>query len=291
MQARDLRLQLLEHALALEEVERREAGGAGQRIPRVRVAVKECELLLIFAEEGRVDLLGRQGRGERQIAAGDALGEAQEIGRDRLLLAREHRPGAAEAGRDLVADEEHVVLGAELARGAQEAGRLQQHAGGALHQRLDDERGELVRRARRACCSSASIVGAHAQHVEEQRMEDLVEEIDAADADRADGVAVIGVGEREELLLLGAAALLLILEGDLERDLDGGRARVGVEDARSGRAARSATSRSASSIDGTLARPSSVEWATRSSCARTASSSSRRWWPWTLTHSELTPSR
>ena len=63
-------------------------------------------------------------------------------------------------------------------------------------------------------------------------MEDLVEEIDAADADRADGVAVIGLGEREELLLLGAAALPPVLERDLERDLDRGRAGVAVEDAR-----------------------------------------------------------
>ena len=34
------------------------------------------------------------------------------------LLAREHRSGAAEAGHDLVGDQEHVVARAELARAA-----------------------------------------------------------------------------------------------------------------------------------------------------------------------------
>src|SRR5215470_5821060 len=51
------------------------------------------------------------------------------------------------------------------------------------------------------------------------------------------------------------------------------------------------TSASASSMDGTEASPSSVEWATRSSCARTASSISRLRCRCTLHHSELTPSR
>src|SRR5215469_16886378 len=51
------------------------------------------------------------------------------------------------------------------------------------------------------------------------------------------------------------------------------------------------TSASASSMEGTDASPSSVECATRSSCARTASSISRFLCPCTLHQSELTPSR
>ena len=81
----------LERALVLEDVERRERGRAGERVARVRVAVEERPELLERAEEALVDALGRERRGERQVAAGQALGEAEEVGRDVLLLAGEHR--------------------------------------------------------------------------------------------------------------------------------------------------------------------------------------------------------
>src|SRR3712207_8733600 len=42
-----------------------------------------------------------------------ALGEAEEVGRHALLLAREHRPRPAEADGDLVADEQHAELRSE----------------------------------------------------------------------------------------------------------------------------------------------------------------------------------
>ena len=70
-----------------------------------------------------VDRLGGERRRERQVAAGDALGHAHEVGRDVLLLAGEHRAGAAEADRDLVADQQHAELVAQLAHRAQVARR------------------------------------------------------------------------------------------------------------------------------------------------------------------------
>src|SRR5690606_30218845 len=54
---------------------------------------------------------------------------------------------------------------------------------------------------------------------------------DAADGDRAERVAVIGVLEVDEAPLLGAAGELPVLEGELEGDLHRGGAVVGVEDA------------------------------------------------------------
>ena len=56
------------------------------------------------------------------------------------LLAREHRPGAAEAGHDLVGDQQHVVARAQLARAREVVRVVHRHAGRALHQRLDDQR-------------------------------------------------------------------------------------------------------------------------------------------------------
>ena len=45
----------------------------------------------------------------RQVAAGQRLAEAQDVRRDARVLAGEEPPGAAEAGGDLVGDQEHVV--------------------------------------------------------------------------------------------------------------------------------------------------------------------------------------
>ena len=99
----ELRLQPLERALGLEDVERRQRGGAGERVAGVGVAVEEGAELLVRAEEALVDALGGERRGQRHVAAGDALGDAHQVRRDVLVLAGEHAPGAAEAGRDLVA--------------------------------------------------------------------------------------------------------------------------------------------------------------------------------------------
>src|SRR5262249_1546650 len=50
-------------------------------------------------------------------------------------------PGAPEAGRHLVDDEQHAVAVAGLADPAEVAVRRGEHAGGGLDQRLDDDRG------------------------------------------------------------------------------------------------------------------------------------------------------
>ena len=107
----DLRLQPQQRPLALEHLEAGERRRAGERVAGEGVAVEEGAAVLGGAEEALVDALGGERRGERQVAAGEALAEAEEVGRDPLLLAGEHRPGAAEAGRDLVGDQQHVVLG------------------------------------------------------------------------------------------------------------------------------------------------------------------------------------
>ena len=72
-----------------------------------------------------------------------------------------------------------------------------------------------------------------AQHGETQRIENLRAESAAAQRERADGVAVIGLveGKKPRLLRLRIGNLLPVLERHLERDLGGGRAAVRVEDA------------------------------------------------------------
>ena len=87
----------------------------------------------------------RDGRRHRQVARGHRLAEAQQVGPQPGLLRREQRAGAAEAGRDLVADQQHVVLGARGAEAREPVAIGELHAGRALHERLDDHGRELGR--------------------------------------------------------------------------------------------------------------------------------------------------
>ena len=79
---------------------------------------------------------------------------------------------------------------------------------------------------------SLDVAGRRPVGLEQQRAEGRVEEVDAADRDRADRVAVVGVLEADERAPAHvlAAALLPVLERHLQRDLDRGRAGVRVED-------------------------------------------------------------
>ncbi len=61
-------------------------------------------------------------RGDRDDAAAERLAEQVHVGHDALVVARERLAGAAEAGLDLVGDEQHVVRGADLADRRQVAG-------------------------------------------------------------------------------------------------------------------------------------------------------------------------
>ena len=230
----DLRLQALDRPLALEGVEAGERRRAGERVAGIGVAVEEGAVLLGRAEEALVDPLRRQGRGQRQVAAGQSLREAEQVRRDALLLAGEHRPGAAEAGRHLVADQQHAEAVAQLARSAQVARGVDQHPGCALDQRLDDHRGDLLLVGGEDPLQVGGVAGLGRVGLEEQRPVGGVEEVDAPDGDRADRVAVVGIAQVDERGAppVLAAALLLVLEGHLQRDLGRGRAGLRVEDAR-----------------------------------------------------------
>ncbi len=230
-QQRDRALQALERPLLLEHVERRERGGAGERVAGVRVAVEEALELVEGAEEALVHALARQRRGEREVAAGDALGERHEVGRDALLLAGEHRARPSEARGHLVADQEHAVAVAELAHRPQVALGVDEDPGGALHERLDDHGGELVAVLHHQALHVRDVARLSLPRVEQQRPVERVEQVDPADGHGADGVAVVAVLQADEAGAPPLAALVMPLIGHLQRDLVGRRSVVGVEDA------------------------------------------------------------
>ena len=110
---------------------------------------------------------------------------------------------------------------------------MDQDPGGALDQRLDDHRRDLLAVGGEDALEVGGVAGLGGVGLEEQRPVGGVEEVDAADRDRADRVAVVGLAQVDEGGAAGvlAAALVLVLEGHLQRDLGRGRAGVRVEDA------------------------------------------------------------
>src|SRR5690606_4058123 len=117
---------------------------AGEGVAAVAVAVEEGPLLLAGSEEGGEDALGRQGRGEGQVASGEPLGEAEEIGDDILVLAGEEPAGASEPGHDLAADENGPGPGARVAKPAQRARRPKPHPRRALDEGFEAHRVDLA---------------------------------------------------------------------------------------------------------------------------------------------------
>ena len=84
---------------------------------------------------------------------------------------------------------------AELAHRAQVAGRLDEDPGRALDQRLDDHRRDLLAVGGEDALEVGGVAGLGRVGLEQQRPVGGVEEVDAADRDGADRVAVVGVAE------------------------------------------------------------------------------------------------
>lgn len=216
-------------------------------------------------EKSVIDLLRGQGGGEGEIPPGQTFGDAQQVGGDVLVLAGEHPAGTAKAGSHLISDEQRRVAVAEVAQAAEMAGGRGDDSAGTLHERFDNDGGDTLgvlfeQAADLIGTGQAAIVGALVQRAavavwrwseegwEEQRPIGAVEEVDASDADGADGVAVVSVGQGDEAVTLGVAAVVPIGEGEFAGDLEAGGAVVGVEDF--GEAGRSDFDQAAGEFDG-----------------------------------------
>ena len=63
--------------------------------------------------------LGAAGDGRERQPPGERFRGGDDVGHQSVMLASEHRRGAAEAGLDLIGDEQNTMLGADLAQLAQ----------------------------------------------------------------------------------------------------------------------------------------------------------------------------
>src|SRR3954466_8949628 len=230
---------VLEQALALEDVEVRHRDGGAHRVPAPRDPVSEGVRPL---EERLDDAVGRDDRAHRRVGAREALGRRDDVGLVAVLLGAEVVAEAAERADDLVGDHQDVVLVADLANalevalGRREAAagvldRLHDHGGdrlGALE--LDPVRdglGEVlgaVARRQAVHVRVRDVAAAGGERLERLgpgggagRLERLAQRGDAGRAQRAERRSVVGDLARDDLVLVGVAAEAVVLAGQLER--------------------------------------------------------------------------
>ena len=158
------------------------------------------------------------------------------------MLAGEERAGAPEAGRDLVGDQEHLEAIAEPPDLREILRAVETHAPGALHDRLEDDRGKLVVMALDQGRKLGDLLGPAglAESARRRRCKDLLGQHPAeqmvhpghgiADRHGPLGVAVIAGADRHQPVSLGSSGGLLVLDGHLDGDLDRHRSRVAEKD-------------------------------------------------------------
>ena len=130
--------------VALEDLaEHGDPRGAGDRVPLEGVPLDEAGVLLDRPPEGVGDRAAADHRRERGVAAAQPLGHAEHVGHDAERLGGEHPAGPADAGDDLVEDQQDVVPVADLPQDRQVLVGRVDHAAG-VPDRLDHDRGDRV---------------------------------------------------------------------------------------------------------------------------------------------------
>ena len=183
------------------------------------MAVVEGLPLGDIAQKSLEDALRGERGGEREVAAGEPLGEAQKIGNDSFVLAGEHFSGAPEAGHHLVENQKHTRRIAFFPKFAQHSAWPEAHPGRSLDQGFDHHRrhiaivetGERLEFGGRGNPGDGKLVA----------RDGFVERTDAAEARRAERVAVVGAIKGHKPRPLGRALVLPELHRHFHRRLDG----------------------------------------------------------------------
>ncbi|MNJ20615.1 hypothetical protein D3C77_149500 [compost metagenome] len=230
-------LVLLDDVVLLEDIQGRQGSGAGQRVAGIAVRMEEGAQGRVVVVERAVYLVGGQAGSQRQVAAGQGLGQAEEVGTDAGLLTREHRAGAAESHGDFVMDQVDAVAITGLAQQLEVHRMVHAHAAGALDQRLDDHGGdrgmvlgqgllhggEHVARVffpAHAFRAQVAIRAWHLEGIEQQGLVGFGEQRYIADRHRGDGFAVVAVAQGDEALFLRLAFVQPVVKAHFQRDFN-----------------------------------------------------------------------
>ena len=226
----DLRLQLCQRILVLENFQTRQSGSAPERVAAVAVPVKKRPHLRVIAEECLENPFCGQRGGQRHCAPGQALGEGQKVREHAFVLAGEHLSGATEAGHHLVEDQEHAVPVAPRAQFAQHSLGPLPHARCTLDQRLDDHPSQRT--------DGLAIEFLHRRHSTQthdrklQCGKTVMERTDAAKTRGPCGVSMVGVLKRGKPASLGMTSKLVELDCHLQSNLDRSGSVIGEKNAR-----------------------------------------------------------
>ena len=187
-------------------------------------------------------------RAEGRVAGGDALGAGDDVRLVAVPLRAEHVAEPAERADHLVADQEHVVLVADLADPVEVSRRRREAAAGVLDRLQEDRRDRfrsLVLDRRRDLVGGPEAelllvvlevrraVVVRVRHPERRGDERLERRLHARQAGDREGALrrpVVGDRPADHLVLVVLAGELEVVLGELPRGLDGLAATGGEED-------------------------------------------------------------
>ncbi len=229
-------LDLRRPVLAEQQLDRGARDRGSQRIAHERRTVRQHRHLAPRDAVGHAR--GAQRGGHRQVAAGQCLAEAHDVGRHRRVVRREQRAGAPEPGRDLVEHQQHVVRVARLPQHPQIRGGVEAHPARALDDGLDDHSGQFVGVA---FDQGPQLLGVRLLVLGRRRVREHLTRKDpgpqlvhpalgVAHRHRLPGVAVVAATPGQQPLLARAAQGTPVLQAHLDRDLDRDRPGVGEKD-------------------------------------------------------------
>ena len=233
--ALDFGAKFFDNFLLLEYVKVSQSGSTGQGVSGIGVAMVEGAS---GSSKGIEYFLTDEGGSQRQVTGGNAFSQAEQVGLYVLVMAGKHFSGSTKTDGDFVGNEQDTVLAGYLADSVEVARGGDDDSSGTLDDGLDNDGGDLVCVFRedlvnfvgageiagfrlKAQFASVTVWRGGQMGLEEQGGKDLVEKVDSAEADGADGVSVVAVAQSEEAFAR-LTQVLPILEGDFGSNFHGG---------------------------------------------------------------------
>ena len=239
-----------EQAFVGIKIDRGDAGGAGQRVAGIGVAVEQFDPRHVAGcvDDGIIHMPRRCHRAHGHGGVGEALGQADDVGRDAEAFSGSGRADAAETGDHFVEDQQDAMLRRDRPQPFEIAHRRDQHASGTRH-RFDDDGSDgigamqgdhrfqpvgkvgamgrlaLTEGIARRIMRVRQVIGAGQAGAERAAVGD-----DTTHRNAAKTGAVIAALPADQADALALALGPPIGQRDLERGIDAFRARVGEED-------------------------------------------------------------